>query len=198
MDLAKEYWGINDDTRARDLFISEIKRRERYFNMLPFPSEESNENAFIKCFDADSAKKHCPQRWKAMQDWIKSTQKVTKLDFVAVLSFTSAEVSYSHRDRDLQMQQLIHGRRGLAHYFMNCQRVEFGVCFTKVFCFSLAFLLSVIRKVFILLCTSFLLSLLLSLFFTFNINFILFIISVLCDPMIHTFYQNDSDFHKRI
>lgn len=76
MDLVKEYTGLNDDTKARDKFISEIQRQDRYFNRLSFPSGESDEKAFIKCFDADSAKKHCPKRWEAMQTWIKSTQKV--------------------------------------------------------------------------------------------------------------------------
>ena len=103
LDLVKEYTGLNDDTKARDKFISEIQRQERYLNRLSFPSEESDENAFIKCFDANSAKKHCPKRWEAMQTWIKSTQKVTKrLGFKRHSpSLSLVEVSYSNRDRDI-------------------------------------------------------------------------------------------------
>jgi len=47
------------------------------FNSKPFPSNESGNDAFIKCIDSKSAQAYCPERWKAMQLWIKNTDKVS-------------------------------------------------------------------------------------------------------------------------
>lgn len=77
MQLVKDFTGNSDDIKARDLFISEIQAADKFFNDNPFPSNESDENAFIKCFDAVSAKLYCPKRWEAMQTWIKDTNEVT-------------------------------------------------------------------------------------------------------------------------
>lgn len=76
MDLVKEYTGTNDEKRARDMFVADIQGRDRYFNKQLFPDDEYNHKAFTKCFDADSAKEHCPKRWEAMESWITSTKKV--------------------------------------------------------------------------------------------------------------------------
>ena len=56
--------------------MSEIQADDKYFNEQPFPVSESDDNAFKKCFDAESAKKNCPKRWEAMQTWLKSTEEV--------------------------------------------------------------------------------------------------------------------------
>lgn len=76
MKLVKEYTDESDDIKARDSFRSEIQAADKYFNDESFPPGESDDNAFIKCFDAESAKLHCPKRWEAMQTWIKSTDQV--------------------------------------------------------------------------------------------------------------------------
>ena len=76
MKLVKEYTGESDDIKARNLFITEIQAADKYFNGESFPAGESDDNAFIKCFDADSAKLYCPKRWEAMQTWIKNTDEV--------------------------------------------------------------------------------------------------------------------------
>jgi len=76
MELVRDYTGNSDDVKARDSFISEIQLADKYFNDKPFPSKESDDSAFINCTDADSAKLYCPERWKAMQAWIKNTEEV--------------------------------------------------------------------------------------------------------------------------
>ena len=76
MALVRDYTGESDDTKARDSFIREIQADDKYFNERSFPSNESDGNAFIKCTDAESAKLYCPQRWKAMQAWIKNINEV--------------------------------------------------------------------------------------------------------------------------
>ena len=90
MKVVRDYTGISNDVKARDSFISEIQAANKYFNEKPFPSNESDENAFIKCVDADSAKQYCPERWKAMQAWIKNTDKASKcIDSLSLISLIS-------------------------------------------------------------------------------------------------------------
>ena len=90
MKVVRDYTGISNDVKARDSFISEIQAANKYFNEKPFPSNEFDENAFIKCADADSAKLYCPERWKAMQAWIKNTDKASKcIDSLSLISLIS-------------------------------------------------------------------------------------------------------------
>lgn len=77
MKLVREYTGKNDDTEARNLFRTEIESVGNYFNDKSFPSNESENNAFIKCIDDASAKAYCPKRWEAMQTWIKNVRKAS-------------------------------------------------------------------------------------------------------------------------
>ena len=82
MKLVRDYTGINDnDVKARDAFINEIQTSGNYFNDKDFPNAESDKNAFIKCMDDASAKKHCPKRWEAMQTWIKNVKEVSNKYF---------------------------------------------------------------------------------------------------------------------
>ena len=77
MELVREYTGKNDDIAARDLFRTEIESSGNYFNDKSFPSNESENNAFIKCIDEASAKAYCPKRWKAMQTWINNVREAS-------------------------------------------------------------------------------------------------------------------------
>ena len=77
MELVREYTGKNDDTEARKLFLTEIESVGNYFNDKSFPSNESENNAFIKCNDDASAKAYCPKRWAAMQTWIKNVREAS-------------------------------------------------------------------------------------------------------------------------
>lgn len=77
MELVREYTGKNDDTEARKLFLTEIESVGNYFNNKSFPSNESENNAFIKCIDDESAKAYCPKRWEAMQTWINNVREAS-------------------------------------------------------------------------------------------------------------------------
>ena len=77
MELVREYTGKNDDTEARKLFLTEIESVGNYFNNKSFPSNESENNAFIKCIDDESAKAYCPKRWEAMQTWISNVREAS-------------------------------------------------------------------------------------------------------------------------
>lgn len=78
MELVREYTGKNDDTEARNLFLAEIESTGNYFNDKDFPTNESENNAFINCFDDASAKADCPRRWKAMQTWINNVREASE------------------------------------------------------------------------------------------------------------------------
>ena len=65
------------DTEARKLFLTEIESVGNYFNNKSFPSNESENNAFIKCNDDASAKAYCPKRWAAMQTWINNVREAS-------------------------------------------------------------------------------------------------------------------------
>ena len=47
-----------------------------YFADKPIPANESNADAFILCSSVEGAKKYCPNRWKAMQNWFAEARKV--------------------------------------------------------------------------------------------------------------------------
>ena len=80
MEIAKQYTGQILDTDAVDQFKDALRHPNMSFNIKPFPVNESDNNAFIKCMDDKSAQAHCPERWKAMQVWIANTVKVSRLE----------------------------------------------------------------------------------------------------------------------
>ena len=75
--MAKSYTGEETDALAVAAFQQVLQHANMSFNSKPFPSNESDNNAFIKCFDPKSAQAYCPERWKALQLWIKNTVKVS-------------------------------------------------------------------------------------------------------------------------
>ena len=79
MDIAKKYTNEQVNTTAIDRFKDVLRRPDMSFNNKSFPSNESDNNAFIKCTDDESAQKFCPQRWKAMQAWIKNSVEVSRM-----------------------------------------------------------------------------------------------------------------------
>ena len=75
--MAKSYTGEETDALAVTAFQQVLQHANMSFNSKPFPNNESDNNAFIKCFDSKSAQAYCPERWKALQLWIKNTVKVS-------------------------------------------------------------------------------------------------------------------------
>jgi len=50
-----------------------------YFNVAPFPENESDKEAHRKCSDIESAKQFCPTRWAALQQWFSESRKVMSM-----------------------------------------------------------------------------------------------------------------------
>ncbi|RMX39595.1 hypothetical protein pdam_00004022, partial [Pocillopora damicornis] len=51
-----------------------------------FPTSESDEDAFIKCSDSESAEEFCPKRWEAMQKWMENTKDTMTNHITPVLA----------------------------------------------------------------------------------------------------------------
>ena len=77
VEVAKLYTEEQSETVAVDKFKEILRNSDMWFNSEPFPSSESDEDAFVKCRDAESAEEYCPERWKAMQKWIKNAIDVS-------------------------------------------------------------------------------------------------------------------------
>ena len=66
----------NNDT-AKDKFIQRMNHSDMYFIQEEIPQNESNERAYMLCGDVESAKKYCPTRWRAMENWFAETRMVS-------------------------------------------------------------------------------------------------------------------------
>ena len=49
-----------------------------YFVIKDIPKNETNKVAHVQCTDEETAKKYCPTRWAAMQNWFKESLKVNE------------------------------------------------------------------------------------------------------------------------
>lgn len=92
-ELAKKYTGIQDEDSAVRKFKEVLKSRDRFFNDDKFPTNESGEEAFLKCADTQGAQAFCPVRWKALQKWINSTKHVSG-NFVLVTFLERWDVTW--------------------------------------------------------------------------------------------------------
>ena len=63
VDVAKRYTGEQDNRTAITAFKAVLRHSNMSFNNKPFPANESDENAYIKCYDDKSAQGYCPERW---------------------------------------------------------------------------------------------------------------------------------------
>lgn len=66
----------DNDTEAVTKFKKELNSSKMYYNAEPFPQNESDKGAHKKCSTTEGAKKNCPKRWKAFQQWIDDSRKV--------------------------------------------------------------------------------------------------------------------------
>lgn len=64
-----------------------LNSSDMFFYNMSFPPHESGKNAFKLCSNAEDAKKNCPNRWQAIQQWFKETREVKK-DIINLLSKT--------------------------------------------------------------------------------------------------------------
>ena len=74
--MAKLYTEEQQEHVAVDKFKEILGNPNMWFNSRTFPTSESDEDAFIKCSDSESAEEFCPKRWEAMQKWMENTKDV--------------------------------------------------------------------------------------------------------------------------
>ena len=77
-----------DNDTAKEEFISRMNQSDMYFIQEEIPKNESNENAYVVCGDEEGAKKYCPTRWRAMQNWFDEAHMVSqeiKIPFIMLL-----------------------------------------------------------------------------------------------------------------
>lgn len=51
-----------------------------WHNNGPFPSNESDQNAYKTCISPETAEKYCPVRWAAIQRWATYCREVRVLN----------------------------------------------------------------------------------------------------------------------
>lgn len=76
MEAAKTDTGQANETEAIKRFRNKLDSSDNYFNDQPFPDNESDRNAYTLCSSIDGAKKYCPMRWKAIQNWFNEARMV--------------------------------------------------------------------------------------------------------------------------
>lgn len=67
----------NDSEKAKDQFIKILNRSEMFYNEQDIPKNESNATAHRLCSSINGAKKYCPIRWNAMQNWFAHAREVS-------------------------------------------------------------------------------------------------------------------------
>ena len=76
MEAAKSFTGNNNESIAIAIFKKELNASSNFFNNESFPANESNEMAHRLCSSVKEAKKYCPKRWAAIQEWFKEARMV--------------------------------------------------------------------------------------------------------------------------
>ena len=69
VEIAKKITGNQNETQAVDEFNKRLEDQSMFFNDEKIPENESNKDAFAKCVSMETAKIHCPKRYKAMLTW---------------------------------------------------------------------------------------------------------------------------------
>ena len=69
VEIAKKITGNQNETPAVDEFKKRLEDQSMFFNDEKIPENESNKEAFAKCISMETAKIHCPKRYKAMLTW---------------------------------------------------------------------------------------------------------------------------------
>lgn len=97
--MARQVTGKNDNATARGEFLKILNNSDMFFNNVSFPLHESDKKAFKLCSSAEKAKKHCPNRWQAIQQWFRETREVIDTHVVyinnAALALKACRVSES-------------------------------------------------------------------------------------------------------
>lgn len=67
-----------DNDTAKENFLKRMNHSDMYFLDVEFPKNESDEKAHELCGDVEGAKKYCPTRWRALQNWFDEAHMVSK------------------------------------------------------------------------------------------------------------------------
>jgi len=74
-EIARNVTGIPDTEKAVKEFQKRLTNHSlSYFHDQPLPENETKGDAFSLCKNEESAKIHCPNRWKAMMKWFSFAQ----------------------------------------------------------------------------------------------------------------------------
>lgn len=76
LEIARSVTNQTSNDTAKELFIKRLNESDMYFADKPIPENESNANAHVLCSSVEGAKKYCPNRWRAMQNWFAESKKV--------------------------------------------------------------------------------------------------------------------------
>ena len=76
-----------DNDTAKEQFIKRMNHSDMYFIEEEIPKNESDENAHVLCGDVEGAKKYCPTRWRALQNWFDEAQMVSKENQIITLDY---------------------------------------------------------------------------------------------------------------
>ena len=76
LEVARSVTNQTNNDTAKELFIKRLNESDMYFADKPIPANESDANASVLCSSVEGAKKYCPNRWKAMQNWFAEARKV--------------------------------------------------------------------------------------------------------------------------
>lgn len=76
LEIARSVTNQTSNGTAKELFIKRLNESDMYFVDKPIPENESNANAHVLCSSVEGAKKYCPNRWRAMQNWFAESKKV--------------------------------------------------------------------------------------------------------------------------
>lgn len=79
LEIARSVTNQTSNDTAKELFIKRLNESDMYFTDKPIPANESDENAHVLCSSVEGAKKYCPNRWKAMQNWFAEARRVMSM-----------------------------------------------------------------------------------------------------------------------
>ena len=69
VNIALNYTEKSENGSHLEAFKQMLQQQSNYFNNAPFPGNESDDEAYIKCSNSTAAKMFCPERFKAFQNW---------------------------------------------------------------------------------------------------------------------------------
>lgn len=79
LEVARLVTRETDNDTAKEQFIKRMNHSDMYFIEEEIPKNESDENAHVLCGDVEGAKKYCPTRWRALQNWFDEAQMAFSL-----------------------------------------------------------------------------------------------------------------------